>query len=179
MTMGRSIGFVLAGGAALALTGCVEAPPTASPTVVAIPGKGKTYQQFQSEDFYCRQQGLQANGGRTPGQAAASSGFGSAALGTVVGAAGGALLGAAFGNAGAGAAIGAGTGLGVGAVSGVGASRESAGAYQSNYDRAYAQCMIAYGNSIQGPQPVVVAYPAPVYAYPPPPPGPPLGYPNY
>ena len=180
MTIGRYAGLVLAGGAALALAGCVDTPPTAAPMVVAIPGKGKTYQQFQTEDGYCRQQGLQANGGRTPGQAAASSGIGSAALGTVVGAAGGALLGAAFGNAGAGAAIGAGTGLGVGAISGAGAARQSAGAYQQNYDRTYAQCMIAYGNGIQGPQPVVVAYPAPVYAYPPPPPpGPPPGYPNY
>ncbi len=183
MTLGRLTGLVLAGSAALALTGCVDTPPTAAPSVVAIPGKGKSYAQFQTEDNYCRQQGLAANGGKTPGQAAAGSGIGSAAIGTVVGAAGGALLGAAFGNAGAGAAIGAGTGLGVGAVSGVGAGQASAAVYQRNYDRTYAQCMIAYGNGIQGPQPpVVVAYPAPpapVYAYPPPPPPPPPGYPNY
>ena len=116
MTTGRLTRFVLGGGAALALAGCVDTPPTAAPTVLAVPAPGKPYTQFQTEDNFCRQQGLQANGGRTPGQAAASSGIGSAALGTVVGAAGGALLGAAFGNAGAGAAIGAGTGLGVGAV---------------------------------------------------------------
>ncbi len=175
MLTGRFAGFVLAGAASIALAGCVDTPPTAAPMVLAIPAKGKTYAQFQTEDGYCRQQGLQANGGLTPGQAAANSGIGSAALGTVVGAAGGALLGAAFGNAGAGAAIGAGTGLGAGAVSGVDASRASAGSYQRNYDRVYAQCMIAYGNAIQGPPPVV-GYPAPVYASPPPPPP---GYPNY
>lgn len=138
-------------------------------------------QQFQAEDARCKQVAAQANGGVTPSQAATNSGIGSAAVGTVLGAAAGALLGAAVGNAGAGAAFGAGGGLLVGSASGADNARRSGAAFQGNYDNAYAQCTINSGNMIV--QPRLVAYQGPggygTYApgmiAPPPPPLPPPG----
>ena len=144
------------------LGGCAVEPP-AGPSFTALPSKGKTYARFQQEDGYCRQQSFYAAGGRTPGQAAASSGLASAGLGTLAGAAAGALIGAAAGNPGAGAAIGAGTGLAFGSVAGAGAADASAYELPRRYDQPYTQCMVAYGNLVPIPQPV--AYPRPVYAY--------------
>lgn len=168
MSIRRTSGLLLGSAALLGLAGCVEPPPP-GPSVLAIPGKGKSYPQFQQEDAYCRQSALAAAGGRTPGQAAASSGIASAALGTALGAVAGTVIGAAAGNPGVGAGIGAGTGLAFGAASGAGAGEESAALLQRRYDVTYSQCMIAYGNMIQGPQPVVAyvpAYPPPVVVAP-------------
>ncbi|TLU72922.1 glycine zipper family protein [Lichenicoccus roseus] len=158
-----------------ALGACTVAPPP-GPTVMTTPGKGKTYDAYRIDDGRCRQDAAAANNGVTPQQGANSSGVGSAAVGTVVGAGIGALLGAAAGNPGLGAAAGAGGGLLVGSSVGAGNAAESANALQGNYDRVYAQCMIASGEQVEAPQvayapppaPVVVAAP-PVYAYPPPP----------
>lgn len=181
MSIRRVCGVVLGGAACLGLAGCVEPPPP-GPSVVAVPGKGKTYVRFQQEDAYCRQSALAQNGGRTPAQAQANSGVSSALLGTALGAVAGTVIGAAAGNPGMGAGIGAGTGLAFGAASGAGAGEESAALLQRRYDVAYSQCMVAYGNAIQGPQPVVayvpsyapppvvVASPPPVVVAPPPPP---------
>ncbi len=154
-----ALGSILLAG----LGGCAVEPPS-GPSFMALPTKGKTYAQFQQEDAYCRQQSFYASGGRTPGQAAADSGLASAGLGTLAGAAAGALIGAAAGNPGAGAAIGAGTGLAFGGVAGAGAANASAYELQRRYDQTYSQCMVAYGNLVPIPQPVV-AYAPPAYGY--------------
>ena len=148
--------------ATLPLAACTVARP-AGPTVIATPGDGKSFEQFQFDDGRCRDYAISADGGVTPRQAATSSGVGSAVTGTAVGAAAGALLGAATGSAGAGAAFGAGGGLLLGSLVGSRNAELSAGALQASYDRAYAQCMIASGEAVGGlPQAVAVGYPPPV-----------------
>ncbi len=165
----------------VALSACTVAPPP-GPSILAQPGQGKSFQQFQIDDGKCRNYAAQANGGVTPGEAANRSGIGSAIAGTLIGAAAGALLGGGR-HAGYGAAVGAGGGLLLGSAIGSGAAERSGASFQANYDRAYAQCTVASGNYIQQPPapvfvtpaPVYVT-PAPVYVAPPPPPGPPPGY---
>nr|WP_321985647.1 glycine zipper family protein [uncultured Lichenicoccus sp.] len=149
---------------------------------MAGPGAGKNFEAFRADDGRCRQEATAANNGVTPQQGANSSGVGSAAVGTVVGAAAGALLGAAAGNPGLGAAAGAGGGLLLGSSVGGENAAASASSLQGNYDRVYSQCMVASGESIQAPltvagyapppvgvaPPPVVVAPAYPYAYPPP-----------
>ncbi len=170
-----------------AVSACTTAPPP-GPTILAVPGKGKSGQQFAAEDAHCRQFAAQANGGVSPAQAANNSGLGSAVIGTLLGAGIGALLGGAGGAAGFGAAAGAGGGLLVGSSIGAGNAARSGAAFQANYDHAYAQCTIASGNRIA--QPAVVEYGgpggyggyAPGLIGPPPPPilvGPPPPPPGY
>ncbi|WP_419730549.1 glycine zipper family protein [Lichenicola sp.] len=171
------------------LSACAVAPPP-GPSILAQPGKGKTMQQFETDDQHCRQFAAQANGGVTPAEAANRAGVGSAVAGTLLGAAAGALLGTAFHNPGAGAAFGAGGGLLVGSSAGAANGQRSAAAFQQNYDTAYGQCMIASGDTIV--QPARYQGPPPGYGYggggyggggygdggypPPPPPPPPPGY---
>ena len=76
------------------------------PSVLVLPGTGKSYDQFRSEDYYCRQMSMMQIGGVSPQMAAAQSGLTSAAVGTALGAASGAAIGG-----GQGAAVGAGVGL--------------------------------------------------------------------
>ena len=144
--------------AAIPLAACVAAPPS-GPTVVAMPRSGESLNQFEANDLACRNyaQIHTAPPGATQ-EAANRSAVGSAAVGTVVGAAGGALLGAAAGNAGAGAAIGAGAGLLTGSAVGASNASAIAGGAQEQYDIAYAQCMTSKGE--------VVEYPNPGYGYP-------------
>jgi len=73
------------------------------------------FEQFQTDDYACRQYANGQLGGVTPNQAAAASGLGSAAIGTALGAAAGAAIGG-----GQGVAVGAGTGLLAGGLAGTG-----------------------------------------------------------
>jgi hypothetical protein len=141
--------FAIAGLCAgtLALGGCVVVPPP-GPTILAAPGPGKTFTQFQQDDITCRQYAVQQTGYVSPAEAATQSGVNSAALGTVLGAAVGALLGAAGGDPGAGAAFGAGSGLLLGGASGTGAAQVSGAAVQQRYDVSYLQCMSARGDTV-------------------------------
>ncbi len=149
----------------LLLAGCVAMP--SGPSVMALPGAGKTFEQFRGDDAECRQYALYQIGGASAEQAAADAQVRSAALGTVVGAVAGAAMGG-HENAGA----GAGAGLIVGSVAGAGAARDSAYASQRNYDHAYIQCMYAKGEQVSVPGGrVYVAPGAPAGAYYPPPPG--------
>ncbi|MDA8249943.1 MAG: glycine zipper family protein [Rhodospirillales bacterium] len=150
--------------AALGLSACTVSPPT-GPSFAAMPGSGKSFDQFRSDDFRCRQIAAASIGNVSPGQAATQSGVASAAVGTGVGAAAGALLGAAGGSAGTGAAIGAGAGLLGGGALGLGAAQASSGAMQRSYDITYAQCMTAAGENVPD-----LNAPAPYGAYPYPPP---------
>ncbi len=152
----------------LALAACTVAPPS-GPTVVAMPGPGKNFSQFQQDDSVCRDYAQSQM--PAPGQTEANTqnnSIATTAAGTLIGAAAGAALGAAAGNAGIGAAAGAGAGLLGGAAVAGGNTQATADSLQGRYDVAYAQCMVGHGESIQQPP-----TPGPGYGYyaPPPPPG--------
>ena len=152
--------------AVLALAGCAVAPPT-GPSVMAMPGQGKSFDAFRADDAVCRQYAAQQTG-IAPAEAANQSLVGSAAVGTLLGAAAGAAIGAAAGNPGAGAAIGAGSGAVLGTGAGLGAAQYSADSAQYRYDVSYVQCMSAKGESTpQMPTETVYApQPYPYYYYP-------------
>jgi len=157
--------------AALALSACTVLPT--GPSVMALPGSGKNFDQFRADDASCRQYAYVQVGGVTADQAATHSAVGSA----VVGAALGAAAGAAFGG-GEGAAIGAGAGLLTGSAIGYNNAAYSGYGSQQRYDAAYIQCMYASGNKVpvyghiatQVAQPAGTAYYRPT-PLPPPPPG--------
>src|ERR1700722_2136404 len=152
--------------AAIPLAACAVPSPPSGPTVVAMPRSGESLNLFQADDLACRNYAQIHTAPPGATQAAANrSAVSSAAVGTVVGAAGGALLGAASSNAGAGAAIGAGAGLLTGAAVGASNAGAIAGGAQAQYDIAYAQCMTSKGDVIENPSPVPVTAPPPGYAY--------------
>ena len=134
--------------APLAFAACTVVPPT-GPSVLALPGKDKTFAAFQQDDSSCRQYAFQQGGGVAPADAATNSAIGSAALGTALGAVAGGAIGSLTGNFGAGAAIGAGAGLLGGSSVGAGNAQLSSGAMQQRYDNAYTQCMYAQGDTVQ------------------------------
>jgi hypothetical protein len=100
--------------AALLLGACVTVP--SGPSVVALPGNNKSFDQFQADAFACQQFAQQSVGGTA--EQANNYAASNAVAGTALGAAAGAIIGSASGNAGAGAAIGAGTGLLFGSAAG-------------------------------------------------------------
>jgi hypothetical protein len=150
----------------LLLTGCATIP--GGPSVMVLPGAGKSFEQFQTDDFACRQWAAQQTG-ITPGQASAGGTAAGAAIGTVVGAAAGAAIGAAAGSPATGAAVGAGAGLLGGTAAGASRAGGSSEAVQYRYDMTYMQCMYAKGNQIP-----VARGSEPAYTVPPPPPAAPL-----
>jgi hypothetical protein len=148
----------------VALGACTTLPE--GPSVMALPGTGKSFEQFRGDDGSCRQYALQQLGGTTPNQAASDSTVRSAAVGTAVGA----LAGAAI-NGRSGAAAGAGAGLLVGTAAGAGAGEASAYGAQRRYDHAYIQCMYAMGHRVPVYGRFSGEVPRPSYPPPPPPPG--------
>ncbi len=170
----------------LALGACAVAVPT-GPTVVALPGQGKTFQQFQTDDYNCRGYAQsRTQYAAQEAQNASNSANGTAVVGTLIGAGLGAAIGAAAGNPGAGAAVGAGAGLLGGASVGGDQAQGAADSLQHRYNIAYAQCMVGNGEALQsaggyGPPPGYYGGPPPgYYGGPPPgydaPPPPPPGY---
>ena len=158
------------------LAACASIPN--SPSVMSLPGTGKSFDQFRFDDATCRQFAYEQVGGVTGQQAAQNAAVSSAAVGTLLGAAAGAAIGSASGDMGAGAAIGAGTGLIFGSASGTGYASNSYYEAQRRYDHAYLQCMYAKGNRIplysgftsQSPSvPTGREYLPPPSSYPPPP----------
>jgi len=151
----------------LALGACVAAPPT-GPEVVAMPGPGKTFAQFQQDDATCRDYAQQQIGGAQPAQAANEAAVNSTVVGTGLGAAAGALIGAAAGNPAVGAAAGAGAGLLIGSSAGANNAAVSSASLQRRYDIGYVQCMAAQGESVPRPQQAAAPgyYGAPAYGYP-------------
>jgi len=175
MSWVRSAASVLATG--ILLAGCATAPQ--GPSVMALPGTGKSFEEFQQDDWQCRDW---ASGqvGTTSAAAGATATVTGAAVGTAVGAAAGAAIGAAAGNPGAGAAIGAGAGLLTGTAVGAGHGAYAGTNVQNRYDYAYMQCMYAKGDQIPMPRGSVKSYaaqpPRPTRHFsqvPPPPAGPP------
>lgn len=161
--------------ALLVLAGCATIPR--GPSVMALPGAGKTFEQFQADDVICRQWAAKQIG-LSPQETISQNTATGAAVGTVIGAGLGAAIGAASGNAGAGAAIGAGSGLLAGAATGANAGQFYGWEAQRQYDIAYMQCMYAKGNQIPG---IVTQTPRVRRIPPPPPPGsePPMYSPPY
>jgi hypothetical protein len=151
--------------ALLALGACTTMP--SGPNVMALPGNGKTFEQFRNDDYQCRQYAQTQLNGATPTSAMEDSGVRSAALGTVLGAVAGAAV-----NGGRGAAVGAGTGLAFGGLAGAGAGQASGYGVQRRYDYAYMQCMYAQGNRVPsaggyaGNTQAPSAYSSPAYSNP-------------
>jgi len=160
--------------ALLLLAACATVP--SGPGVMALPGTGKSFDQFRADDFDCRQFASYQVGGTTTTQAASDSGATSAAVGTLIGAAAGAAIGGSRG-----AGVGAGTGLAVGALAGTGAADSSAYGLQRRYDFGYIQCMYARGHKVPVSGPLTSSNPVlapantppspPAGSPPPPPPG--------
>jgi uncharacterized protein YcfJ len=122
-----------------------------------MPAQGKPFEVFAGEQAGCKQYADQQVAGGA--EAADNRQVGDAVIGTVLGAA----LGAAIGG-GRGAAIGAGSGAIFGTAAGAGYGAHTQRGLQFEYDNAYAQCMVAHGDTIV-PPPVRYAvpfYPAPV-----------------
>ncbi|MCL1886605.1 MAG: YMGG-like glycine zipper-containing protein [Betaproteobacteria bacterium] len=124
----------------LAITACTTIPE--GPSMMVLPGTGKSFDLFQADDIACRQF-AQGQLGKDPNQMAFESGAKSAALGTGLGAIAGAVI-----NGGHGALIGAGTGMAIGGMAGAGSSTGTGYAAQKRYDNAYMQCMFAKGHRI-------------------------------
>ena len=158
--------MTVVGAVALLLAGCVSTPT--GPSVLTLPGQGKSYEQFAADAYECRQY-AQSLVGTTADQAAADAGARSVALGAALGA----LVGAAGGRGGEGAALGAAGG----AIAGTGAASQSAALLQQRYDNGYLQCMYARGNQVPmggrsaaPPRPVSQGAPSGAPSIPPPPP---------
>src|SRR2546430_15136988 len=105
------------------LAACTTVPP--GPRVMVLPGAGKSFEQFQTDDAVCRQWASQ-QAGTTAQAVSGQSTLTGAAVGTLVGAGLGAAIGAAAGHPRVGAAVGAGGGLLTGTAVGAGAGETSA-----------------------------------------------------
>jgi hypothetical protein len=136
----------LAAGLLALLAGCAGTPM--GPTVQVMPGPGKTFDAFQTDQLVCKNYAQQQVAGQA--DAANQRAVGGAVLTTALGAGMGAVFGSFAGNAGAGAAIGAASGAGLGAAYGADASAQAQGGIQWQYDNAYAQCMYARGEQVPG-----------------------------
>ena len=157
------------------LPACATLPT--GPSVMVLPGTGKSFDQFRGDDYFCRQFAYEQVGGITGQQAAQKSAVTSAAVGTALGAAAGAAIGSASGHMGEGLAIGAGSGLLLGSAAGSGYAEGSYYENQRRYDYAYIQCMYARGNRVPVngrfvSPPAAVRGASPPANYPPPPPPP-------
>src|SRR5216110_1853124 len=123
-------GVVAPVAAVLLLSACATIPT--GPTVMVLPGNGKSFEQFQGDDVICRQWALQQTG-TTTGSASTDSAVSGAAIGT--------LVGAAAGSPATGAAAGAGIGLLGGTAVGAGRAEGANASVQQRYNAAYMQCM--------------------------------------
>jgi hypothetical protein len=151
--------------AALTLGACASTPT--GPSVMALPGTGKSFDQFRLDEMDCRQYSTAQVGGTNADQAAVDSGVKSGVVGSVLGAAAGAAIG---GNS-RGAAVGAGVGLLGGSMAGSDAARSSGNELQRRYDIAFVQCMYAKGHRVPV-QGQLSERPATTTITPPPPPAP-------
>jgi len=122
------------------LGACATVP--SGPSMLVLPGAGRSFDQFRADDMECRRYAEYQVGGQAQDYAE-SSGVKSAAVGTAVGAVAGAAIGGSRG-----AAVGAGSGLLFGSAAGAGAGQQSAGSAQRRYDNAYIQCMYAKGHRV-------------------------------
>ena len=131
--------------AASLLAGCATTLPS-GPSVMALPGSGKSFDQFRYDDTECRNFAFVQIGGPAAAQASTESSINSVFVGTLLGTAVGAAIG---GNDGA--AAGAGIGLAMGSASGAQQAQYSSYEAQKRYDHAYVQCMYAKGQRVPIP----------------------------
>jgi uncharacterized protein YcfJ len=123
------------------LAACATTPT--GPSMIVLPGSGKSFDQFRFDDASCRQYADQQIGGSAAAKAAEQQAVQSAVIGAAVGALAGAALGGSRG-----AGVGAGTGLVVGSAVGSSEANASGYAAQRRYDQAYVQCMYAAGHKV-------------------------------
>ena len=121
---------------ALSMAGCVSIPT--GPSRMALPGSGKDFDQFRSDDTMCRQYAVES-AGATPTQFQENSAVKSAAVGI---------------------------GLLMGAVSGAAAGDQSGRLSQRQYDNGYTQCMYAKGHRVAVPGGAAYSRPAQAQAAP-------------
>ncbi len=165
----KSAVAVLGTAAVVTLAGCATAPT--GPSVLVLPGTGKSFEQFNRDEVYCRDFAMRGLGGSSPGKVGTDSTVVSAVAGTAIGAVAGAALG---GNDGA--AVGAGTGLLLGSAMGGESGRYERSTAQTRYDNSYIQCMYGMGHRVPVPagmfsrEVVRPVSSAPVTNSPPPPP---------
>ena len=127
--------------ALLALAACASVP--SGPSVMALPGTSKSFDQFRVDETTCRNFASQAIGAASADNAAVDAGVRSAAIGTLVGAVAGAAI-----DGSQGAGVGAGMGLLVGSLAGASAADASWYGTQRRYDQSYVQCMYARGHRV-------------------------------
>jgi outer membrane lipoprotein SlyB len=164
----RALRLLLLIGLGALLAACATVP--AGPSVAALPGSGKTYDRYASDDARCRDRAYRTVAGSGAPQAANDQAVGSAVLGTALGAAVGGLI-----DGGQGAAVGAGLGLLTGAAVAANQSTASTWQLQRRYDGVYLNCMYALGNKVpMSPQQAAALRTTP--AIPPPNAPPPPGY---
>ncbi|ONC30083.1 hypothetical protein AQ915_20740 [Burkholderia pseudomallei] len=129
-----------------ALSGCAIAPT--GPSVMVLPGQGKNFDQFKTDDAQCRAWAMESIGGPAAGSSAAGKSLVPAGIGAALGAA----VGAAFSNGSArGTAMGAGAGLLAGGAMSANSANAAGQSLQQRYDQAYMQCMYANGEKIPSP----------------------------
>lgn len=153
------------------LTACATNPT--GPSNLALPGTGKDFNAFRTDDLSCRDFALSQIGGKSVNAQYNASLATTTAVGTAIGAA----IGAATGG-GHGAAVGAGVGALAGSAVGANNAAVSGMNAQDKYDNAYYQCMYAAGHRIPVPasmartysQAATPATQAGYGQYPPPPP---------
>src|SRR5262245_51598257 len=93
----------LCAAAAMLIAGCASSTPP-GPGILALPGTGKSFDQFRYDDQDCRAHASAAVGGKSPSDTQSES----TGKGMAAGAAIGTLAGALITGQGSGAAIGAG-----------------------------------------------------------------------
>ncbi len=152
------------------IAGCATTPT--GPSVLVLPGTGKSFDQFNRDEVYCRDYALRGLDGKGPGKLSTDSNVATAVAGTAIGAVAGAALGGHDG-----AAVGAGTGLLLGSAMGGESGRYERSTSQTRYDNSYIQCMYGLGHRVPVPAGMfsneLRPAAAPSSATPPPPPPPP------
>lgn len=138
----RRIPKITLAAAALLASGCATLPE--GPNILALPGTGKGFDQFQSDDAACRAYAYEQVA-HSPRQRRGRRS--SPARGAAVGAVAGGILGAAV-DGHHGAAVGAGTGLVAGSLAGGQTGETAAERRQEAYDIRYIQCMYARGHRV-------------------------------
>ena len=124
------------------LAACTVLPT--GPTVMVLPGTGRSIESFRADEAWCREDAMVQIGGKSATDARRESAVTTAAVATAVGA----VAGAAIGGDARGAAVGAGVGLVGGSVAGGESARASGVGTQRQYDAAYIQCMYAKGHRV-------------------------------
>mgnify|MGYP006271866571 FL=1 len=174
-TARRGLKLAMAAATMLLLGACATAPT--GPSMLVLPGSGKSFDSFRFDDFECRNFATAQAGAAAADQARQDSLVRGAALGTVVGAIAGAAI-----DGSRGAGVGAGTGLILGTAAGASGGSGDSYSAQRRYDHAYVQCMYAKGHRVPvdgrlSEQPIPRAQPSAPAVAPPAPPAPPAGAP--